>query len=105
MKANNEESAKAQAAYMRYLGMGPERSLPKLARIITFERYGEVTSKVRSIQRVLEGWSSRYKWVQRAKEHDSEVLHRELQHVERQRRADIEEMNERHIKLGRAYRF
>jgi len=81
------ESAKAKRAYLLYEGLGPDRSMAKVA-----EQLGHPPGYVR----VLEEWSRLYGWVKRASAYDEEQLERQR----RERQKQIDEMNRRHIKLA-----
>lgn len=72
--------ARAQAAYLYYRGMGPKRSLAKMAAV-----YEPWRGTAAARQRAFERWSSRHGWVAKAKAWDrqqveqEEVRQRELQ--------------------------
>jgi hypothetical protein len=89
--AQTDETTRAQAAFLRYCGLGPQRSLSKLA---------EVLGKTPGYTRHLESWSSRYSWVRRAKEYDADILQKEADEEARRRAEAIKEMNARHAQLG-----
>jgi hypothetical protein len=59
-------TSKAKAAFDVYLEMGAKRTLVKLA---------ELTGHAKS---TIEGWSSRYEWTRRVKEHDHAHLREQL---------------------------
>lgn len=86
-KKISEEPMKAKVALDLYLSMGVDRSIAKVA---------EQMGKASGYKRHLEDWSSRYKWVERARVYDEEQLERKR--TERQKQ--IDEMNRRHIRLA-----
>lgn len=99
-KANSKtETSKAYAAFMRYCGLGPGRSLAKLA---------EILNKPSGYTRQLALWSSDFNWVERAKEYDVQQLDKKAQEdYERQRKeeeeriAALKEMRERQARTAR----
>lgn len=74
------ETAKAREACRRYVDMGPERSLDKLAELMVAEqgkhRKGteDFDRSVTTRARILYGWSSEHGWVARAAVHDDEII-------------------------------
>jgi hypothetical protein len=81
------ESNAAFAAFQTYRGLGPKRSLRRVAEDL----------HLKSLSRI-ERWSASWQWVQRAQAWDNELdrISRESQ------RESIKEMKERHIKLAKA---
>ena len=78
------ESARAFEAFQAYRDMGPSRSLAKV---------GEELGKSDTL---IERWSSKYRWVERARAWDEEQDdNRRVKHSK-----GLEEMAERHIKLS-----
>lgn len=82
----------AQAAYLQYLALGPERSLTKLA---------EVLNKPPGYVAVLKRWSVKYQWVKQAREYDAAQLQKLADEEAKKRQVAIQEMNARHIELGK----
>ena len=99
-QANSKtETSKAYAAFMAYCGLGPGRSLAKLA-----DLHGKNKSYVHQLQR----WSSAYNWVERAKAYDKAQLEKESKAAyerrvkeEEERQAAIKEMRERQARTAR----
>ena len=58
-----EETNKSWAAFCVYLDLGSDRSFPKLCQSI---------GKTMSYRRVIEGWSSKYNWVARCRDFDTD---------------------------------
>lgn len=90
-KTNNDESTKAQAAFIQYCSLGPDRSLAKLA---------DLLDKKPGYVRQLESWSSAYSWVKRAREYDAGILQKEANERERKRQEERDKMNARQTKIG-----
>lgn len=82
-----EESAKAYQAFLDYRDMGVNRSLAKLN-----ERYGKKASYIRQLQK----WSALYDWQARIKQFEQEQAEERAAKIQ----ADLDEMNERHVKLA-----
>jgi len=60
------ESEKAFDAFRRYLELGPERSVEALRR--NYEKDG-----IRKSNRLLQGWSAEWRWIERCKAHADHV--------------------------------
>jgi hypothetical protein len=86
----NNETNKAHAAFVKYCGLGPDRSLAKLA-----AEMGKPGST-----RTFEEWSRKFNWQKRAREYDAEILQKEADEKERKRQKEIDRMNERHALIG-----
>jgi hypothetical protein len=76
------ESKKAFEAFVEYRNMGLDRSIAK------------VGAKLGKSVSLLERWSSKYSWVERAKEYDAEMDRKALLQQEKERK----EMVKRHAK-------
>ncbi len=83
-----QETPRAAAAYHEYCELGPGRSLRKLA---------ESNQKYSKSIALLMRWSTRYHWVERARQYDAEVAAERL----RKREEAIDAMNERQWTLAR----
>ena len=82
-----QETPKSAAAFRDYCDLGPSRSMAKLA-----QKLGKPTGYTRT----LEEWSSKYAWVDRAKQFDAEQA--EERRLKQQQ--EIEAMNQRHVLIG-----
>ncbi len=92
-----EESAAAFDAFVTYRGLGPERSLSRVATEL-IER-GRRSGKNGTVRKHLGEWSKRHRWVERVNSYDQQ-LDRERQALERQQRA---EMHRRHAQLAEGF--
>ncbi len=86
-----KETPRAAAAFADYCALGPGRSLAKLA-----ARNGDTPSKIRSLKRQYEAWSSEHGWQERVKLYDRERAEERRLKLE----AEIEAMNARHAGIG-----
>jgi hypothetical protein len=93
----DEESAAAFDAFAIYRGLGPDRSLSRVATEL-IER-GRRSGKSGTVRKHLGEWSKRYRWVERVTSYDRQ-LDRERQARERQERA---EMHRRHAQLAEGF--
>lgn len=81
------ETSRAAEAFNEYCLLGPSRSLSKLTVKL---------GKSSGYTRCLEEWSSRYSWVERAKQYDKERAEEKRRKAEE----DVEAMNQRHALIG-----
>ncbi len=87
-----EESARAYAARVEYITAGPGRSLEKLQ-----QKIGKNTSYVRQLSE----WSSRYGWVESARQYDDQVAYLTIQEAAETYRADLADYRKRYSDLGK----
>lgn len=67
-----DESVKAYRAFCVYRDLGPERSLDRVAEMLYPTKEGRKGRKRAATGRLQE-WSSRHRWVERARTHDAEA--------------------------------
>lgn len=94
----NGEQAKSLALYMRYEGMGPDRTLEKLAQEI-FQAQSKPTPKYITTLSKLKKLSAQHNWVTRAEEYDK----RQVEALRKKQQEAIDRMNEEHALLGRTH--
>jgi hypothetical protein len=88
------ESASAYDARVRYVTMGPGRSIDKVG-----DQLGIRTGSKR-VSRLLE-WSGRFEWVDSARRYDDAVAYVTIQESAAQYRKDLEDHRQRYGKSGR----
>ncbi len=90
-----DESARAYAARVEYVTAGPGRSLEKVR--------GQSGGKAGVPMRLatLEEWSSRYGWVESARQYDDQVAYLTIQEAAEQYRADLADYRKRYSDLGK----
>ena len=81
------ESHQAFAAFHEYCLLGGKRSLRKTAQSLG------------KSETLLSTWSSKWKWVERAREYDNEIVRQDIQ----QARDEIAEMRKRQIEIGKYF--
>lgn len=84
------ESARAYAARVEYVTMGPGRSLARL---------GQSSGRHKTLY---EQWSAKYGWVESARRYDEAVAYITVQEAAAAYRRDLEEHRERASKAGKA---
>ena len=88
------ETARQWLAFTIYKDMGAGRTLAKAA--TAYREHFPTTSQESSTYRVMQGWSSKWHWVDRINEYD-----RFIEKKKRQKAVHaVEQMRDRHIKLG-----
>lgn len=87
------ESAKAHAAKVAYVTMGPQRSLDKLR-----QQIGKTAAYVRQ----LEAWSSQHDWQATARAWDDQHAALVAQHASATYLAEVEEHRQRYQQVGKA---
>lgn len=80
-----DESVKAYRAFCVYRDLGPERSLDRVAEILYPTKEGQKGRKRAATGRLQE-WSSRHRWVERARAHDAEAAHIDREAWEQEQR-------------------
>lgn len=80
-----DESVKAYRAFCMYRDLGPERSLDRVAEMLYPTKEGRKGRKRAATGRLQE-WSSRHRWVERAKTHDAEAARIDRQAWEQEQR-------------------
>jgi hypothetical protein len=90
----NDETARAYAARVIYLTMGPSRSLEKIR--------GQSVGNVRVTNRLatLEEWSVRYNWVESSRRYDQILSDITIQEAAATYRKDLEEHRAKTMKAG-----
>lgn len=90
------ESSRAYEARVRYVTMGPSRSIDKAA-----DQLGIKTASSGRARHLL-GWAQRYDWVESARRYDEAVTHLVVQDAAAAYRRELEDHRERAGKAGRA---
>lgn len=90
----DEESARAHAAKIAYVTMGPDRSLEK-----TRQRLGKSAA---GYTRTLEEWSTRFDWAATARAWDDQQAAAALAHAADAYRRDLEDHRKRYGDAGKA---
>lgn len=90
----DEESARAHAAKIAYVTMGPDRSLEK-----TRQRLGKSAA---GYTRTLEEWSTRFDWQATARAWDDQQAAAALAHAADAYRRDLEDHRKRYGDAGKA---
>ena len=88
------ESARAYEARVRYVTMGPSRSIDKAA-----DQLGIKTASNGRARHLL-GWAQRYDWVESARRYDEAVTYLTVQDAAGNYRAQLEEQRTQAFKLG-----
>ena len=91
-----DESARAYAARVAYVTMGPQRSIDKVASEQKRGKSGATRNTV------LMEWSRRYGWVESARQYDEQVAYLTIQEAAAAYRADLEEHRKRYQQSGKA---
>ncbi len=86
------ESARAYAARVAYVTMGPQRSIDKVT--------GQIRGKSGVRSTTLEDWSSKFDWVDHARRYDDAVAHLAIQEAAAQHRAALEAHRTDALKVG-----
>lgn len=88
------ESARAYAARVAYITMGPQRSIDKVA---VQQQRGNGAAR----SRILMEWSRRYDWVDHARKYDEQIAFLAIQEAATQYRNDLEEHRRRYQQSGK----
>ncbi len=86
----DNESARAYAARTEYILMGAERSTAKV---------GQKLGKTKDL---MDRWSSRYGWADRAREYDEQMTYITIQAASDAYRADLADYRKRYGEMGKA---
>jgi hypothetical protein len=89
-----DESSRAYEARVRYVTMGPERSIDKVAH--------QRGIKTGSRSTTLLEWSRQYGWVESARQYDEQQAFLTIQEAAAAYRKDLEEHRDRYGKSGKA---
>lgn len=90
-----DESARAYAARVEYVTMGPQRSLEKLADQRRIKGGSKAITPLRE-------WSVRYGWADSARQYDEQVSYLTVQEAVDRHRADLEAHRKKAMDAGQA---
>lgn len=86
-----KESVEAARAKQLYVEMGADRSLVRLCTLL---------KRPEGYTRVLERWSSRYRWVEAAKAHDIDLIQKEAERQRKEFSDALEKLNKAHADVS-----